>query len=286
MKFGVSVYSFSRLLKAGKNYYEVCDIAKEMGYEGLDFIDLNLDYSCGEGSEAELARKLRAHCEKIDLPIVSYTIGADFLNGRGCAPEDEVQRVKGCVDIAELLGAKILRHDAYWKLTGTRYWRAAVDQIAPAIREVAEYAAGKGIVTCSENHGMIMQDSGRMEYMMNCVNHENYGWLVDIGNFLCADEDPQHAVGVAAPYAVHAHVKDFILKSGAEDKPTGKWITTRGGNYIRGTVVGHGAVPVRPCLNILKKAGYDGYVMVEFEGAEDTLEALGQALAFLRSVDA
>lgn len=286
MEFSVSAYSFNRLLKAGKNYFEICDLAKEMGYEGIEFIDLNLDHGCGQQTTEEMAQALRTHCEKIGLPIVAYTIGADFLNGRDCTPEEEVRRVKGCVDIAEILGAKILRHDAFWKLEGLRSWREAVDAIAPAVCEVAEYAECKGIVTCSENHGMIMQDSERMEYMINRVNHKNYGWLVDIGNFLCADEDPQHAVGVAAPYAVHVHVKDFIFKKGTEDQPAGRWITTRGGNYIRGTVVGHGVVPVRPCMNILKRAGYNGYVSVEFEGAEDTFEALKQAIEFLRRVDA
>lgn len=286
MKFGVSAYSFNRLLKAGKNYFEICDLAKEMGYDGIEFIDLNLEYGNGAATIEELARSIRLHCENLQLPVIAYTVGADFLNGRNCAPAEEPARVKGCVDIAELLGAKIMRHDAFWKLEGLRSWREAVDRIAPAIREVAEYAAGKGIATCSENHGMIMQDSERMEYMINQVNHANYGWLVDVGNFLCADEDPQHAVGVAAPYAVHAHVKDFIFKKGTEDQPAGRWITTRGGNYIRGTVVGHGVVPVRPCLNMLKRAGYNGYVSVEFEGAEDVTQALEQAIEFLRRVDA
>lgn len=286
MRFGVSAYSFNRLLKAGKKYFEICDMAKEMGYDGIEFIDLNLEYGQGETTIEELALTIRTHCEKLQLPVIAYTVGADFLNGRNCTPAAEIARVKACVDIAEVLGAKILRHDAFWKLEGMRSWREAVDRIVPAIREVAEYAAQKGIVTCSENHGMIIQDSDRMEYMINQVNHANYGWLVDMGNFMCADEDPQHAVGVAAPYAVHAHVKDFIFKKGTEDQPAGHWLTTRGGNYLRGTVVGHGVVPVRPCLNILKRAGYSGYVSVEFEGAEDVEQALAQALEFLRRVDA
>lgn len=286
MKFGVSCYSFNKLLKQGMTYFEACDHAKSMGYDGIEFIDLSADYGTGQATAEELALAIRAHCEKIELPIIAYTVGADFLNGRDCAPEEEPARVMRCVDIAQLLGAGVLRHDAFWKMAeGMRSWREAVDRVAPAIYEVAEYAAQKGIRTCSENHGMIMQDSERMEYLMETVGHPNYGWLVDVGNFLCADENPQHAVGVAAPYAVHAHVKDFIFKHGTEDKPFGHWITTRGGNYIRGTVVGHGVVPVRPCLNILKKAGYDGFVSVEFEGAEETLPALEQALAFLRRAD-
>lgn len=286
MKFGVSSYSYNRLLKAGKTYFDVCDLAREMGFDGIEFVDLKIEYGCGQTTQQELAQDIRAHCEKIGLPIIAYTVGADFLNGLNVSPVDEPARVKACVDIAQLLGAKVLRHDAFWKMEGIRHWREAADKVAPGIREVAEYAQQKGICTCSENHGMIMQDSARMEYLMNRVQHENYGWLVDIGNFLCADEDPQHAVGVAAPYAMHVHVKDFIYKRGTEDMPSGHWITTRGGNYIRGTVVGHGVVPVRPCLNMLKKAGYQGYVSVEFEGAEDTLEALSQALEYLRRVDA
>lgn len=286
MKFGVSAYSFRHVLKAGKTYFDVCDMAREMGYEGIEFVDLNLEYGSGQATVAELAQAIDAHCQQIGLPVIAYTIGADFLNGRNGTPEQEVQRVKDCVDIAQLLGAKILRHDAFWKMEGIRSWREAAEKVAPGICEVAAYAAQKGIRTCSENHGMIMQDSERMEYLMRCVNHENYGWLVDIGNFLCADEDPQHAVGVAAPYVVHAHVKDFLFKKGTEDQPAGHWLTTRGGNFLRGTVVGHGVVPVRPCLHILKRAGYTGYLSVEFEGAEDTLEALQQALEYLRRLDA
>lgn len=285
MKFGVSAYSFKRLLQAGKTYFDVCDMALDMGYEGIEFVDLQPEHGGAYKSQSELAAAICAHCEKIGLPIIAYTVSADFLNGRNGTPEEEVQRIKTKVDTARLLGAKILRHDAFWKLQGLRSWQDAVDRIVPGVREVAEYALQQGVRTCSENHGMIMQDSRRMEYLINSVNHENYGWLVDIGNFLCVDEAPEYAVGVAAPYAVHAHVKDFLYKRGTEMMPEGHWLTTRGGNYLRGTVVGHGVVPVCSCLKTLSRSGYDGYVSVEFEGAEETAQALSQAIAYLRRVE-
>lgn len=74
-------------------------------------------------------------------------------------------------------------------------------------------------------------------------------------------------MGVAAPYAVHAHVKDFLYKSGQEDVPVGGWFGTRGGNYLRGTVIGHGVVPVRACVHILQNAGYDGLPVGRVRGA-------------------
>ncbi len=74
------------------------------------------------------------------------------------------------------------------------------------------------------------------------------------------------------------------MKPGTVVKPSGGWITTNGGNYLRGTVIGHGDVPVVNCITALKKAGYDGYVSIEFEGMEENLPALEQGLAFLRSI--
>ena len=42
MKIGVSSYSFSKYLRdTGANYFQICDIAREMGFEGIEFIDLS-----------------------------------------------------------------------------------------------------------------------------------------------------------------------------------------------------------------------------------------------------
>ena len=277
MKIGVSSYSFAQYMGETKaNYFQIIDLAKEMGYDAIEFIDLKLEVQPAE-SVAALAKEIRAYCEKQNLPIAAYTVGADFLNR-----ENEVERIKGQVDIAEILGAPVMRHDAFWSMPSGMTWRQAVDKIAPLIREVAEYAAAKGIRTCTENHGLILQDAERVETLIRTVNHPNYGWLVDMGNFLCADDNPLRAVPIAAPYAFHAHVKDFIFKSYADDDPGDGWIHTRNGNYIRGTVAGHGVVPISKCLSILKEAGYQGVVSYEFEGHEQNLPALKNALKFIR----
>ena len=42
MKIGVSSYSFSRYMKhTGANYLKICDLAREMGFDGIEFIDLS-----------------------------------------------------------------------------------------------------------------------------------------------------------------------------------------------------------------------------------------------------
>ena len=277
MKIGVSSYSFAQYMNETKaNYFQIIDLAKEMGFDAIEFIDLKLEVQPAE-SLAALAKQIRDYCEQKELPIAAYTVGADFLNH-----ENEVQHIKEQIDLAAILGAPVLRHDAFWSMPEGMTWRQAVEKVAPLIREVTEYAAEKGVRTCTENHGLILQDAERVEELIRTVNSPNYGWLVDMGNFLCADDNPLRAVPIAAPYAFHAHVKDFIFKSFADDDPGDGWIHTRNGNYIRGTVAGHGVVPIRKCLSILKKAGYQGVVSYEFEGHEQNLPALKNALKFIR----
>ena len=61
---------------------------------------------------------------------------------------------------------------------------------------------------------------------------------------------------------------------------------TRGRNYIRGTIVGHGVIPVAQCMAMLRAAGYEGWFSLEFEGLEDNLTALKGGLEYLRRVTA
>ena len=103
-----------------------------------------------------------------------------------------------------------------------------------------------------------------------------------MGNFLCADEDPEKAFGIVAPYAVYVHAKDFHIKSGEGTDPGEGFFRTRCGNYLRGAIVGHGNVPVKSCLYALKRSGYDGMIAIEFEGMEDNIEAMRIGLANLR----
>lgn len=282
MKISVSSYSFSQYLNDGRLTQLTCIAkAKELGFDAIEFTDLQPP----EGvTEEEYARQIKAECDRVGLPVSNYTISADLLNND---PKAEVERLKKKVDIAAILGTKSMRHDAAWgwkgeNVRGPQGLRNIVDRLADCCREVTEYAATKGIRTMVENHGIFLQDADRVERLINTVNHPNFGWLCDMGNFMCADENPALSYGKAAPYAFYAHAKDFIWKSGSESDPGEGFFQTRSGNYLRGTIIGHGAVPVKQCLRILRNNGYDGYLGVEFEGIEDSLLGLRIGLANLR----
>ena len=274
---GVSSYSFKNYTGGAAPIGDVIKKAGEIGFKQIEFVD----FKPPEGQCVfEYAANVRELCAGAGLTIAAYTCGADFISGSGGDQKKEANRVKGLVDVAAALGAPNLRHDSTYGAGRLTYMQAA-DKIAPYIREVTEYAESKGVRTMTENHGHFMQESYRMEYLISKVNHPNYGALIDIGNFICADEDPAVAVGRLAPFAFHVHAKDFKYKKYSSGAPEEGWGRTRGGNHIVGTIVGRGDMPVMQCLKILKSAGYDGGLGLEFEGREDNMTALTEGYEFL-----
>ena len=281
MKTCVSSYSFSKLMKKGElNQLTAMKKAKELGFDAMEFSGI-LPHD--DSTPIEYAKMLRREADAMDFPIVSLVIGADLINGReGRTPDEEIEYVKSMVDIAEILGVKTMRHDATSALSRYRSFDAALPELAKRINEISEYARAKGIKTCVENHGYICQDPDRVERLYNAVNNDNFGLLCDMGNFLCVDAEPTKAVSLVAPYTVFVHTKDFYVRSGALDAPGAGYFMNRSGNYLKGTIVGHGNVPVKQCLRALKRAGYDGYVSIEFEGMEEPIEALTIGLSNLK----
>ena len=121
-----------------------------------------------------------------------------------------------------------------------------------------------------------------MEALVLAVDHKNFGLLVDMGNFMCADETSTTALARVMPYAFHVHAKDFLWKPGTQPAPDDSWFPTRVGNHLRGTVLGHGAVSVAQCVNYVKKTGYDATLSLEFEGLEEPLDAIRRGHLYLR----
>ena len=276
MKIGVSSYSFSRLVRAGQmQQIEVIAKAKEMGFDVIEFSTIAVP----EGTTLPaFAAELKAEAGRVGIEIANYTIGADFLKGSGGDLQAEIARVKREVDVAEILGVPGMRHDATSGFpadhAGAKSFAAAIPRLAEGCRAVTEYAATKGIKTMVENHGHFCQDSLRVEALVTAVNHPNFGVLIDMGNFVCVDDDPPTAVGRLLPYAFHCHAKDFHLKPGTDVFPGQGWALTRGGNYRRAAIIGHGNVPVLQCVRVMKKGGFDGVLSIEFEGIEEVLSAI------------
>ncbi len=274
MKTCISTYSYHRLYQQSDfTMFDAIDQTKKFGMDAVELVLSDNSAPTGETLES-FAKKLTEYAKGLGLDVPIYTTSANFL----CEdPEAEVSRICRHVDIAAACQIPCLRFDItfnYPKNYPVKVWQNVVRDTAPYVRRTAEYAMQKGVVVCSENHGFLMQDSTRLEAMFAEVNHKNYKWLCDIGNFICADEDLAVAVGRLRDMVVHVHAKDVFLRSGMVYNPGEGWMRTRSGNFIRPTILGHGDVPVYQSLGILHRAGYKGCVSIEFEGIEDNIDAL------------
>ncbi len=280
MKISVSSYSFYQYIGQGKMALtDVIPRAHEMGFEAVEFIDLPGTYD----EQVALAHALRAEADARGMTVNAYTIGANLYREMAEESAAEVERLCRQVDIAAILGCSVMRHDVCYTLGQTGHARSfglMLPTVAANARAVTAYAATRGIRTCVENHGYIAQDSYRVEQLFNAVAHDNFGLLVDVGNFVCADEDSPAAVSRVAPYAIHVHAKDMYKSQ----TPASGYAETRGCNYFKGAIVGEGDVPVEKCLRILRRAGYDGYCSIEFEGSEDCIVGIETGLRNLRGM--
>lgn len=286
MKLSVSTYSLLKWrTEQSKTLEDTIDFIADTGVPGIEFSGLDDKVA---PNPVRRATRLRNRAEKRGLKVVSYCVGAEFL----VTPDKQraaVALLKQQVDVAAALGVPSMRHDVTrgfgdynkdLKIPHNSY-PAVLKTIVPAIREIADYAATKGLKTTLENHGFYMQNSKVVEKLLKTVNHPNFALTMDMGNFLCVNEDPVKAVARLAKYAVMIHAKDFHVRPKGTVPQVG-WFKTPTEIALRGAVAGHGVVDIPAQLRLLKKAKYTGYLSLEFEGIEEPTKAVPWGLEYLR----
>jgi sugar phosphate isomerase/epimerase len=126
-----------------------------------------------------------------------------------------------------------------------------------AIHECCEYAGERGIFLALENHGGIVTTAEQTLAIVKEVQSDWFGVNLDTGNF--RGPDPYEELAQVAPYAVTVQVKTEIGVAGGS----------------------RGEADFGRQIDILKKAGYRGYVALEYEGREDPKTAVPRYLSTL-----
>lgn len=93
-------------------------------------------------------------------------------------------------------------------------------------------------------------------------------------------EDPVESFRRCAADVVHVHFKDWLVR---KEPCLGYWEGNEG-VWCQPALIGEGEVPGKACLDALEKAGYSGYVNIEYENNKyPAAEGIARALEFLRS---
>jgi L-ribulose-5-phosphate 3-epimerase len=286
MKLGLSSYSFRPILADGSMTIETLfDWLKDNGAEHLEiatfsFADPGQERGYDLTAEEETIQRIEASVARTSVPISGVCTAADFITAD--QRDAQIAMVKRHVDLCKRLGAGFLRHDVVlwaYRLTDTAEFEREFPGIVEACREITEYAAAQGVVTSVEDHGFFMNGSERIRRLLHAVDHPNFRLTVDVGNFLCVDDEPHVATRACLPQASFVHVKDFYIRN---FEPGPNWLETYGGQFIRGSIFGFGDLDTHGLLESVVASGYDGFVSLEYEGGEPSLYGCKVGLDNLR----
>jgi sugar phosphate isomerase/epimerase len=264
-KLSLAAYSFHRDLPVGwpkpgrtdapmslEDFIEFC---AEMNLDGTE---LTSYYFPAEVTPEYLIH-LKELTFRLGLDISGTAIGNDFCVPPGPERDFELAMTRTWIDYAAMLGAPVIRIFA----GSVPQWdseEAALERCVAGINESLQYAAQKGVVLALENHGGITATADQLLAIVERVDRSPwFGVNFDSGNFHSAD--PYAELERIAPYAMNAQLKVSVTAAG-QRQPT---------DFAR-------------VVDILKQAGYRGYLVLEYEEQDEPRERIPAILNQLREL--
>lgn len=251
-------WSIHRMIREdGVDPYSFAQKANEWGFTGLEYVSQLYDPELSDANYSEEAmaafvEKSNAEAKKYGLENVLIMIDRQGNLAVSDAKERKaaVDRHFKWVDAAAAMGCHAIRVN----LAGSNdpeEWKAnSVD----ALTQLATYAKDKNIEVIVENHGGLSSNAAMLADVMTKVNMDNCGTLPDFGNFCITRTE----TGCAEEYDKYKGVKELMVHAKAVSAKSHSFDAEGNETDIDYTRM----------LQIVKDAGYTGYIGVEYEGNE------------------
>ena len=161
------------------------------------------------------------------------------------------------------------------------------DTLCTGLNRLGRVAKEMGIALCFHHHmGTVVQTAEEIDRLMENTDPELFGLLFDSGHLAYCREDYMAVLKKYANRVRHVHLKDIRPEVIAE-------VEEHNLSFLDGvrmgafTVPGDGALDFKPIFDVLKKTGYEGYVLVEAEqdpAKANPLEYAIKARKYIREV--
>jgi len=242
-KFSLAAYSYRDLLSGKTPQLTIEDFIDDCARMQLDGTELTSYYLPKEPTP-EYLRQLKQRAFALGLDVSGTAVGNDFCLPPGAKRDEQIAHVKQWVDYAEILGAPVIRIFSGHAPKGTsvedaRRW--AVE----GIEECCDYAGKHGVYLALENHGGLTATIDGILALVRGVKSPWFAVNLDSGNFRSAD--PYAELAQLAPYAVNVQIKASMHPAGGQRQ----------------------AADMNRLAQIMKDAGYRGYIVLEFEESGD-----------------
>ncbi|HHV55940.1 MAG TPA: sugar phosphate isomerase/epimerase [Firmicutes bacterium] len=184
----------------------------------------------------------------VNMPIDVGNISRLDDKGR----RHDVRIIEGWLEVAHYLGSPCARVNL-----GSNPKNDLAVTIE-SLQELAAYAGKLGMTLLVENHGGLSSNPDHLLSVTHAVGTQHFALLPDFGNFPA--EIRYAALAQIAPLAAVVHAKTYDFDERGELPQF---------DFAR-------------CLRIVKDAGFDGPVSVEFEGQGDQYAGVEQTIRLIR----
>ena len=256
MKTSITNWSFHREIGSG-----AMDIpgflkeAKRLGFQAVELLSVWTE-------KPEQIKQSRELAADLGLAICAYGIHNDFAR-TGAELDAQVDVVRKGIESAARLGSPVLRVFGGDPREGITFDKAR-GTIVEGFYRCAPDAQAAGVTMAIENHGTLSCTSDSVLRIIKGVGSPALKSTLDTGNFLIGDEEPVVAARNLAKEVAHVHVKDMRWKKAPDEN--GLVFTSVKGRKVQPETIGEGEIDLTKIFRILKNAGYQGYLSLEYEG--------------------
>ncbi len=259
MKLSLAAYSFRQYLDFKNPKMDMFGFVDFAADQALDAVEPT-SYWFPEGYDAAYFHKLQQYAFLRGLDISGTAIRNDFCLPPGPRRDADLRQIKVWIDHAAELTAPVIRVFGGTVPRGEDE-EAVARRVVEGIESLLPHAVAKGITLALENHGGITATPKQLLRLVQAVKAPDGGFGVnlDTGNF--HGDDPYAEIAQLAPYAVNVQVKTEISRKGKKED-----------------------ADLSKIVDILRDARYSGYVVLEYEAAEDPMKAVPRHLKRLREL--
>ncbi|MCK4325260.1 sugar phosphate isomerase/epimerase [bacterium] len=275
MKKAICHYSFHRRWKAENwNVHRLCDEVSSLGIEGIDFHAGLLGLNA-----SEITAVIREALRRSNLIFSGFSLSNDFNQEDAESFYKQIEETKKWITVAAEVQAPVARifggHLPAEERQDADRRASAYQRILDGLGQAVKEAERHGLILALENHGGLPCTAEEQVGVIDKIGSKNLKATVDVGNYMQCGQEGHAGTRLAAPYAAYVHFKDF-RKMPADSNPWG-WST-------EACILGKGDVDHRACLKELKKAGYNGFVALEYEGPDEESMGVPESVRFMKEV--
>ncbi|AVI50481.1 xylose isomerase [Pukyongia salina] len=258
VKLSLAQWSLHRRYKAKDgNPFNFARDAKELGFDAVEFVTQLYTKQIEELGHDAVVDSLLAENKRHGVKCVLIMVDdeGDLADPDEKARDLAVENHKKWVDAAAKLGGHAIRVNTF----GTNDPKVWSETVVDGLKKLSEYAATKNINVLAENHGWLSSDADKLMAAIEKVNLPNCGTLPDFGNWCIKRENNERWGKCVEEYPDYYRGIELMM-------PAAKAVSAKANTFDENG--NESRIDYYRMMQIVKDAGYDGHIGVEFESEE------------------